>query len=179
MVNFTLADHPKSIQQDSKMHLMYFLDDRGNRVYTLKVSVCLLVPIFSGQNGSQMDVCSLQKVDPEGAPTHSAHPARFSPDDKFSRERITCKKRFNQLPTQVSPFLRFPCLPLPDPLLAANTHCLLSTEDHICTKTVFMWVGGWMVKRVTLLIGCTPFPVPVSSAIAIICVVIIRIIVRL
>eukprot|EP01039_Chlorochromonas_danica_P001033 gene1032-1121_t len=61
------------------MHLMYFLDDRGHRVYTLK------------------------KVDPNGAPTHSAHPARFSPDDKFSRERITCKKRFGILPTQQAP----------------------------------------------------------------------------
>jgi hypothetical protein len=33
-------------------------------------------------------------------PTHSAHPARFSPDDKFSRERVECKRRFNLLPTQ-------------------------------------------------------------------------------
>ena len=30
----------------------------------------------------------------------SAHPARFSPEDKFSRERITIKKRFGLLPTQ-------------------------------------------------------------------------------
>jgi H/ACA ribonucleoprotein complex subunit 3 len=41
-----------------------------------------------------------QKVAPDGSPTKSAHPARFSPDDKFSRERITCKKRFGILPTQ-------------------------------------------------------------------------------
>jgi len=27
--------------------------------------------------------------------------ARFSPDDKFSRERITCKKRFGIHPTQM------------------------------------------------------------------------------
>lgn len=39
-----------------------------------------------------------QKVDPSGTPTESAHPARFSPDDKFSRERITCKKRFGERP---------------------------------------------------------------------------------
>jgi H/ACA ribonucleoprotein complex subunit 3 len=37
---------------------------------------------------------------PDGLPTHSAHPARFSPDDKFSRERVTLKKRFQLLPTQ-------------------------------------------------------------------------------
>ena len=31
----------------------------------------------------------------------SAHPARFSPDDKFSKERVTIKKRFGILPTQM------------------------------------------------------------------------------
>ncbi|KAF5831566.1 H/ACA ribonucleoprotein complex, subunit Nop10 [Dunaliella salina] len=62
------------------MYLMYYVDDKGERVYTL------------------------QKVDPKGNPTLSAHPARFSPDDKFSRERITLKKRFNLLPTQHAPF---------------------------------------------------------------------------
>ena len=42
------------------MHLMYYLDSDGKRVYTLK------------------------KETPAGAMSHSAHPARFSPDDKFS-----------------------------------------------------------------------------------------------
>ena len=36
----------------------------------------------------------------EGDATHSAHPARFSPDDRYSKERVACKKRFNLLPTQ-------------------------------------------------------------------------------
>eukprot|EP00731_Ephydatia_muelleri_P025936 Em0018g36a len=40
------------------------------------------------------------KVDASGKPTISAHPARFSPDDQFSRQRITLKKRFGLLPTQ-------------------------------------------------------------------------------
>ena len=31
-------------------------------------------------------------------PTISAHPARFSPDDKYSRHRVTLKKRFKVLP---------------------------------------------------------------------------------
>lgn len=44
-----------------------------------------------------------QKTAPDGTPTQSAHPARFSPDDKFSRERVTCKKRFGLLPTQQAP----------------------------------------------------------------------------
>ena len=60
------------------MHLMYYLDSNGKRVYTMK------------------------KEDSLGVPTASAHPARFSPDDKFSRERIICKTRFGILPTQQS-----------------------------------------------------------------------------
>jgi len=54
-----------------KMHLMYYLDKDGNRVYTLK-----------------------KKTPDDEKITESAHPARFSPDDKFSRHRIACKKRF-------------------------------------------------------------------------------------
>ncbi|MBN3308599.1 NOP10 protein, partial [Amia calva] len=41
-----------------------------------------------------------QKLDLTGQPTSSAHPARFSPDDKFSRHRVTVKKRFGLLLTQ-------------------------------------------------------------------------------
>ncbi|KAL0079769.1 H/ACA ribonucleoprotein complex subunit 3 [Phycomyces blakesleeanus] len=59
------------------MYLMYYLNTEGERVYTLK------------------------KTDPTGFPTKSAHPARFSPDDKFSRQRITIKKRYNILLTQL------------------------------------------------------------------------------
>eukprot|EP00051_Salpingoeca_urceolata_P010178 m.124077 g.124077 ORF g.124077 m.124077 type:complete len:65 (+) comp16612_c0_seq3:242-436(+) len=59
------------------MFLMYYLDDAGKRVYTL------------------------QKTDPKGNPTKSAHPSRFSPDDKYSRHRVTNKKRFGVLLTQI------------------------------------------------------------------------------
>ncbi|XP_008316534.1 H/ACA ribonucleoprotein complex subunit 3 [Cynoglossus semilaevis] len=58
------------------MFLQFYLNEIGERVYTLK------------------------KVGPDGTPTSSAHPARFSPDDKFSRHRVTIKKRFNLLLTQ-------------------------------------------------------------------------------
>lgn len=58
------------------MHLMYTLDSNGKRVYTL-----------------------LKKT-PEGEITKSAHPARFSPDDKYSRQRVTLKRRYGLLPTQ-------------------------------------------------------------------------------
>ncbi|KAK6333675.1 snoRNP complex protein [Orbilia blumenaviensis] len=57
------------------MHLMYTLDSKGNRVYTLRKIA-------------------------HGEVTKSAHPARFSPDDKYSRHRVTLKKRFGMLLTQ-------------------------------------------------------------------------------
>src|SRR5271170_6714061 len=54
-----------------KMHLMVYKDPQtGKRVYTLK------------------------KIGGEGSITKSAHPARFSPDDKFSRQRVILKKRY-------------------------------------------------------------------------------------
>lgn len=56
---------------------MYTLDDNGNRLYTLK------------------------KV-AHGQVTKSAHPARFSPDDKWSRQRVTLKRRFGLLLSQQS-----------------------------------------------------------------------------
>eukprot|EP00792_Barthelona_sp_PAP020_P006187 TRINITY_DN2933_c2_g1_i1.p1 TRINITY_DN2933_c2_g1~~TRINITY_DN2933_c2_g1_i1.p1 ORF type:complete len:59 (+),score=14.11 TRINITY_DN2933_c2_g1_i1:86-262(+) len=34
--------------------------------------------------------------------TDSAHPARFSPDDKFSKERIEMKRQHGLLPSQRS-----------------------------------------------------------------------------
>ncbi|CAH6721895.1 H/ACA ribonucleoprotein complex subunit Nop10p [[Candida] jaroonii] len=58
------------------MHLMYTIGSDGKRIYTLK------------------------KTTEEGEITKSAHPARFSPDDKYSRQRVTLKKRFGMLPTQ-------------------------------------------------------------------------------
>jgi len=48
---------------------MYTLDANGKRVYTLSKVV-------------------------DGKITKSAHPARFSPDDKFSRHRVTLKRRY-------------------------------------------------------------------------------------
>lgn len=55
---------------------MYTSSPTGERIYTLK------------------------KATKDGKITKSAHPARFSPDDKFSRHRITLKKRFGLLLTQ-------------------------------------------------------------------------------
>jgi len=74
----SLAGSPPSLRVRVfwSMHLMYYMDDKGHRVYTLK------------------------KETPDGKPTESAHPARFSPDDKFSKHRIICKRRFGLLPMQ-------------------------------------------------------------------------------
>ena len=60
------------------MYLMYYTNEEGKRVYTLK-------------------------KEHEEKPTLSAHPARFSPEDKFSRQRITVKQRFGILLTQKAP----------------------------------------------------------------------------
>ncbi|KAJ9477858.1 H/ACA ribonucleoprotein complex subunit NOP10, partial [Pseudozyma hubeiensis] len=65
------------LKQLPTMHLMFTEDKDGKRIYTLK------------------------KKTIEGIITKSAHPARFSPDDKFSRHRVTIKKRFGILPTQL------------------------------------------------------------------------------
>ncbi|SCV05032.1 LANO_0G16996g1_1 [Lachancea nothofagi CBS 11611] len=56
------------------MHLMYTLGPDGKRIYTLN------------------------KTTEDGEITKSAHPARFSPDDKYSRQRVTLKKRFGMIP---------------------------------------------------------------------------------
>ncbi|OCL14153.1 H/ACA ribonucleo protein complex subunit 3 [Glonium stellatum] len=59
------------------MHLMYTVGSDGKRIYTLKKVV-------------------------NGEVSKSAHPARFSPDDKYSRHRVTLKKRYGLLLTQQS-----------------------------------------------------------------------------
>jgi H/ACA ribonucleoprotein complex subunit 3 len=66
------------------MHLMFVPDpqDPSKRIYTLK-----------------------KVIDSEVS--KSAHPARFSPDDKYSRHRVTIKKRYNLLLTQQSTLRNF------------------------------------------------------------------------
>ncbi|XP_027082956.1 H/ACA ribonucleoprotein complex subunit 3-like protein [Coffea eugenioides] len=61
------------------MFLQFYINENGDKVYTTK------------------------KESPVGAITLSAHPARFSPDDKYSRQRVLLKKRFGLLPTQKPP----------------------------------------------------------------------------
>ncbi|CAA0823956.1 Dolichyl-diphosphooligosaccharide--protein glycosyltransferase subunit 2 [Striga hermonthica] len=61
------------------MYLQFYINENGDKVYTTK------------------------KETPLGLATESAHPARFSPDDKYSRQRVLLKKRFGLLPTQQPP----------------------------------------------------------------------------
>ncbi|KAI3749542.1 hypothetical protein L2E82_20156 [Cichorium intybus] len=79
----TFVDHrcfpPASQVYRFKMYLQFYINDNGDKVYTVK------------------------KESPLGLATQSAHPARFSPDDKFSRQRVLLKKRFGLLPTQQPP----------------------------------------------------------------------------
>ncbi|XP_034790936.1 H/ACA ribonucleoprotein complex subunit 3-like [Pan paniscus] len=58
------------------MFLQYYLSEQGDQVYTL------------------------EKFDSMGQQICLAHPAQFSPDDKYSRHRITIKKRLKVLMTQ-------------------------------------------------------------------------------
>ncbi|CAM1309388.1 Uncharacterised protein g5132 [Pycnogonum litorale] len=58
------------------MLLMYYTNEKGDRIYTLN------------------------KEAPDSNRTLSAHPARFSPEDKYSRQRLSVKRRFGLLPTQ-------------------------------------------------------------------------------
>ena len=44
-----------------------------------------------------------QNKSPDGKATMSGHPARFNPFDKYSKQRIAFKQRFNLLPTQQKP----------------------------------------------------------------------------
>ncbi|RAL43456.1 hypothetical protein DM860_012597 [Cuscuta australis] len=72
-----LSGHTKLLWlRISKMYLHFYINEKGDKVYTTK------------------------KESPLGLATQSAHPARFSPDDKYSRQRVLLKKRFGLLPTQ-------------------------------------------------------------------------------
>ena len=66
------------------MQLRYYINGNGKRVYTMEATIKV-----DNADGEE-----------EEKPTFSAHPARFSPDDKYSEQRIKCKKRFGVLKTQ-------------------------------------------------------------------------------
>jgi len=79
------------------MYLMYTINENGDRVYTLKVNSKWYLNFFPTRSHNLL---ISQKRTEDGRPTLSAHPARFSPEDKYSRQRLTIKKRFGLLLTQ-------------------------------------------------------------------------------
>ena len=87
------------------MYLMFYEGEDGGCVYTLSVNDRPPTRYFAHLRDPKLIIAfrCVQKVAPDGTATQSAHPARFSPDDKFSRERIVEKKRFGLLPTQKPP----------------------------------------------------------------------------
>ena len=81
------------------MHLMVYMNEKGERVYTLAVrfhgfDVIMFQRFFANLTLIQ------QKKDPQGRPTESAHPARFSPDDQYSKYRVLIKRRYGLLAPQ-------------------------------------------------------------------------------
>uniref|UniRef100_A0A915PVQ9 Nucleolar protein 10 n=1 Tax=Setaria digitata TaxID=48799 RepID=A0A915PVQ9_9BILA len=79
------------------MYLKFYLDESGNRIYTLKVRVVEFENIVLPIHVVTLNLS--EATDPQGRQTQSAHPARFSPEDKNSKYRIIIKKRFGILPT--------------------------------------------------------------------------------
>lgn len=92
------------------MHLMYTLDADGKRLYTLK------------------------KVARDQV-TKSAHPARFSPDDKWSRQRVTLKRRFGLLLTQQQQ------------QSASQPPSPFSTIALGCVLLLYFWIGAFADPR--------------------------------
>ncbi|KAH0866785.1 hypothetical protein HID58_073807 [Brassica napus] len=91
------------------MYLQCYINEKGDKVYTTKHLVFLCSLLFTLQTLLLLDYLKhesnsiMQKESPLGLATESAHPARFSPDDKYSKERVTLKKRFGLLPIQGAP----------------------------------------------------------------------------
>jgi H/ACA ribonucleoprotein complex subunit 3 len=92
------------------MHLMYSIDPKtGKRLYTLKKAApdgkastsahpgkSTLDANFHGRQAHLADTAFFFS----SPPLVLFHTARFSPDDKFSAQRVACKKRFGIHPTQ-------------------------------------------------------------------------------
>lgn len=94
------------------MYLMYYLDESGKRVYTLKVqflqyNIGLLISFLFFRKPTLRETARFQHIQvfhKISFKTLTSYDifivARFSPEDKYSKERLTIKKRFNLLLTQ-------------------------------------------------------------------------------
>ncbi|CDW79912.1 h aca ribonucleoprotein complex subunit 3 [Stylonychia lemnae] len=93
---------------DTKIYLTWIGTDREGRVFTsdnYRVSNFMDYSLNTLLSSAQGIGSGIYKkfYDPSNNPTISAHPARFSPDDPFSEQRMKCKERFNLLITQKPP----------------------------------------------------------------------------
>ena len=88
-----------------------------------------------------------QKVDPNGCPTLSAHPARFSPDDKFSKQRVMLKKRFGLLPTQQPKEV---CWKNRQQLVDRNHAVFSKIEKHI-----IVWIQSLLTVFSSFILSCS------------------------
>lgn len=68
----------------------------------------------------------LQKTAPDGNQTQSAHPARFSPEDKNSQYRVIVKRRFGILPTQQAKIVYCE-------LIQAYVGCIILIQKSYCS----------------------------------------------
>jgi H/ACA ribonucleoprotein complex subunit 3 len=91
-------------QSNIRCHMSTFSDWSLHLLY-LYVIQTWIYPIYAWSDEKRNNVPHThnyeQKFSPEKKVTESAHPARFSPDDKFSSQRVALKKRFGiYLPDQ-------------------------------------------------------------------------------
>ncbi|KAH0857120.1 hypothetical protein HID58_085381, partial [Brassica napus] len=76
---------------------------RARRFTPLSTNCVITIIIITLLPKNMNQIQFVQKESPLGSATESAHPARFSPDDKYSKERVLLKKRFGLLPIQGAP----------------------------------------------------------------------------
>ncbi|KAG6426947.1 hypothetical protein SASPL_111186 [Salvia splendens] len=82
------------------MYLQFYINDNGDKVYTTKKESPLGLATESAHPESLGGILVSWLY---LSPHFFVHAARFSPDDKYSRQRILLKKRFGLLPTQGPP----------------------------------------------------------------------------
>jgi len=98
--------------KSTKILMFFFSSQLSTIIYYLllspKLSLIIYPPLFltipfrKGPDG-QYTLKKAVEHDGKMVPTVSAHPARFSPDDQYSKQRIEMKKRHKLLPTQQPP----------------------------------------------------------------------------
>ncbi|XP_022723752.1 uncharacterized protein LOC111280553 [Durio zibethinus] len=90
-----------------KMYLQFYINENGDKVYTTKIEivgrttfyVMKLKPFINLKLKSWYPTVSSMALN-YNSDNVGLETSRFSPDDKYSRQRVLLKKRFGLLPTQ-------------------------------------------------------------------------------